>query len=127
MLLMLAFVNIMVLFSKVQLRDLTLKVFQMNNRWLNDVIVQNCRMLDTLGYQIENSFVKYFGQMNIRIFLKRFSDMPFSLSVSEKFRYVRKMHFMTMIIDIACVLEAILIGLSVIANLFELYIYRCLG
>lgn len=120
----LALVNTMVLFSNTQLKDFVLMVFRMNNRWLNDIIVQNCRTLDALGYHIENEFVKYFGRMDIRIFLRRFFDMQFSLSVSEKFKYVRKMHIVTMIINIACVLVMLSIGAFMIVNLFEYFLYR---
>lgn len=120
----LALVNTMVLFSNTQLKDFVLMVFRINNRWLNDVIVQNCRTLDTLGHHIENEFVKYFGRMDIRVFLRRFFDMQFSLSVSEKFRYVRKMHVMIMIIDIVCVLMTISIAVSAIVNVVEYFIFK---
>lgn len=101
---MLALVNSMVLFSSVQLKSLVLMVFQMRNRWLNDIIMQNCRTLDTLDYCIENEFVSYFAKMNIMIFMKRFLDMRFSLSMSNKFRYVRKMHTMIMVLNMTCIL-----------------------
>lgn len=120
---MLALVNAMILFSRAQLKELVLKVFKMDNRWLNDVIMQNCREFDTLGYSVEKEFVKYFGKMDIRVFLKRFFDVQFSLSVSEKFRYIRKMHILTMLVDIACVLMVISSGALLLLNFFKFFIY----
>lgn len=120
----LALVNAMILFSKKQLEDLVLKVFQMNDRWLNDVIVQNCRILNTLGFHIENGFVSYFENMDIRSFLRRFSDMQFSLSISKKFKYVRKMHMMTMVMNITYVLIVISIAVFAVADMYEYFLYR---
>lgn len=121
---MLALVNAMILFSKIQLEELILKVFRKNNRWLNDVIMQNCREFDTLGHSVEKEFVKYFGRMDIRVFLKRFFDVQFSLSVSEKFRYIRKMHILTMLVDTTCVFAFILSGALMLINISEFIIYR---
>lgn len=120
---MLALVNAMVLFSNVQLRTFVFMVFKLRNRWLNDVIMQNCRTLDELGYFIENEFAKYFGNMNITIFFRRFSDMHFSLSVSKKFKYVRKMHVVTMIVNIACMLTVVSIVAFAIVNMAVYFLY----
>lgn len=120
---LLAIVNSMVLFSKKQLEKLVLEVFRINNRWLNDVIMQNCRTINTLGYNIENKFINYFGQLNMRIFFKRFSNTRFSLSISPKFRYIRNMHFLTMLFNAACVLTLFPIGALAIMNLIDFILH----
>lgn len=109
---LLAFVNSMIIFSKKQLESLVLEVFRINNRWLNDVIMQNCRILETLGYHMENKFVRYFGEMDIKIFFKRFSNIRFSLSISRKFRYVRNMHLITMLLNLAYVILSVFSGIA---------------
>lgn len=55
--------------------------------------------------------------------MKRFFDVQFSLSVSEKFRYIRKMHILTMLVNIACVYALILSGVLILINISELIIY----
>lgn len=118
---MLALVNSMILFSSAQLKSLVLRVFQMRNRWMNDIIMQNCRTLDTLDYHIENEFVRYFAKMNVTIFMKRFMDMQFSLSMSKKFKYVKKMHIMTMVLNMTCMLLTIPMIFFVTMNLSDYF------
>ncbi len=119
---MLALINSMVLFSSAQLKSLVLMVFEMKNRWLNDIIMQNCRIIDVLDYHIENEFVRYFAKMNITVFMKRFLDMRFSLSMSKKFKYVRKMHAMIMVLNMTCILVTFSIIFFLTLNMFDYYL-----
>lgn len=96
---LLAFANSIIFFSKAKLRDLVLLVYRMNNQMLNDIIMKNSRTLDELDYHIENEYAKYFAKMNIKDYLKQFFDIHFSLSVSDKFKYVKKMHVITLILN----------------------------
>ncbi len=112
---LLALTNCMVLLEQKYLQKMILKVFQLKNRWLNDVVVQNCRILNRLDNKLEMQFVDFFLKMNIKTFLKRFNNMHFSFSLLKVFWYVKIVHFM---IFLAYVLN---IGVLVISGIFMLF------
>lgn len=118
---LLAFVNSMVLFDQEYLQQMVLKVFELKNRWLNDVVMQNCRVINRLDNRIETQFAAYFGQMNVRTFLERFRNVQFSLSLSKSFRYIRTIHFMIFLIEMSCIVLAGLIGFNVVIQ-FDKYV-----
>ena len=98
---LLACTNCMVLFDQSFLQRMVLKVFQLKNRWLNDIVIQNCRVFKRLDDRIETQITNYFLKMDTRTFLDRFRNTQFSLSLSKNFRYVKRVHFMTFVIYIS--------------------------
>ncbi len=67
---LLALTNCMVLLEQKYLQKMILKVFQLKNRWLNDVVVQNCRILNRLDNKLEMQFVDFFLKMNIKFLIQ---------------------------------------------------------
>lgn len=88
----LALANSMVLFDQNHLQEVVLKVFQLRNRWLNDAVVKNCRLIHQLDDRVEKEFSAYFFTLDRYTFLRRFRNTSFSLSISKSFRYVRIVH-----------------------------------
>lgn len=87
-----ALTNSMVLFNQDYLQKAVLRVFQLKNRWLNDTVMQNCRLIHRLNHHVETKFCNYFFSMDIRTFLRRYRNTHFSLSISKSFRYIRLVH-----------------------------------
>lgn len=100
---LLALANSMVLFNQKYLQTIVLKVFQLRNCWLSDIIMQNCRVIRQLDVQIESQFFIYFFQMDIYTFWTRFRDLHFSMSLSKSFRYVRTIHMMIFLTEAICI------------------------
>lgn len=120
---LLAIINSMILFTEEQLQQLVEYVFRLNNRWLNDVIMQNCRALKKLNYSVEIRFIKYFGRMDPRVFFRRFFNNRFSLSLSNEFRFVKKVHSMLFVVNISCVaMTAVNIAVTIL-NLRDVIVY----
>lgn len=120
---LLAFTNSMVLFEQTHLQKMILKVFQLRNRWLNDVVMQNCRIIKQLDYHVEMQFVRYFFQLDIRIFIERFRNMRFSLSLSKSFRYIRLIHFLIFLMYMSCGLFMMAVGISVLIYFAQYFVY----
>ncbi|MCH5192418.1 MAG: hypothetical protein J1F11_00550 [Oscillospiraceae bacterium] len=89
---LIAFTNSMVLFDQQNMHDAILKIFSLKNRWLNDLILQNCRLIHKLENRVETRFSTYFFTMKMTTFLKRYKNTHFSLSISKSFRYVKIVH-----------------------------------
>ncbi len=96
----LALVDSMVLFEQAQLQELVLQVFSLENRWLSDVVVENCRVIKQLSEDLESKFVEYILHMDIRTFTERFWNMRFSLSISKSFRYIRTIHSLLALLEV---------------------------
>lgn len=107
---LLACTNSMVLFNQNYMQKMALKVFLLKNRWLDDIVIQNCRVFHQLYEYIENQFFIYFLQLNIWTFLKRFRNMQFSFSLSRNFRYVRFVHLMIFLTYISWIAAALAAG-----------------
>lgn len=105
---LLAFANSMVLFDQKYLQKIVLKVFQLRNCWLGDIIMKNCRVIRQLDARIESQFFIYFFQVDIRTFWTRFRDVHFSLSLSRSFRYVKNIHMIIFLTEAACITSFIL-------------------
>lgn len=102
-----ALVESMVLFDQKRLQDMVVQVFRLGNRWMNDVVVENCRVIEKLSGEIESRFVNYILHMDIRTFWERFENMRFSLSISKAFRYVRTVHSAIALLEVTTVLSTI--------------------
>lgn len=89
---LLSLVNSMVLFDQRHLQEAVLSVFRLKNRWLNDAVMQNFRLIQRLDRRLETKFSAYFFTMDMRTFLRRYRNMRFSLSISDSFRYIRIIH-----------------------------------
>lgn len=89
---LLSLVNSMVLFDQEHLQKAVLSVFKLKNRWLNDAVMQNCRMIQRLDHRLETSISAYLFTIDMRTFLRRYRNMRFSLSISDGFQYVRIVH-----------------------------------
>lgn len=87
-----ALTNSMVLFDQDYLQKAVLRVFQLKNRWLNDAVMQNCRLIHQLNHYVETGFCDYFFSMDMRTFLRRYRNTHFSLSISKSFRYIKLVH-----------------------------------
>lgn len=120
---LLALINVMILFTGEQLQQLVVSVFKLNNRWLNDVIMQNCRVLKRLNYSIEIRFVKYFCRMDPRIFFRRFFNNSFSLSLSSEFRFVKRVHSMLLAVNVSCMVMTAANMIAAILSLRDLVVY----
>lgn len=113
----LALTNSIVLFDEEKLQSLILRVFQLNNRWLSDVIMQNCRIIKNLDYSIENQFLKYLAGMKPKIFWEKYSNINFSLSLSKIFSYVRKINFSLLLMDIYISGLFVIVGYKTLTNI----------
>lgn len=118
---LLACTNCMVLFEQEYLQEMVLKVFRLKNRWLNDVIVQNCRIFNQLDSPMETQFIYYFGQMNLHTFLGRYRNIHFSLSLSRNFRYIKVVHFMMLALYVSTAITVVLVGIFILFH-FNQYI-----
>lgn len=103
-----AIVNSMSLLPSEDIQKTVLKVFTLNNRWLNGRIVSNCQLIKELNFEEEIGFCSYFDAMQIREFLDNYLNIDFSLSLSDCFSYVRVVHKL-MLVLIANVLTCITI------------------
>ena len=111
---LLALSNSMVLFRQEYLQKMILKVFKLKNRWLNDIVMQNCRIIDKLDGYVEEQFTIYFGNMSIRTFFERFRNIQFSLSLSKKFLYIRIVHFAIFLIGIIDIIVILIVAIFVL-------------
>ena len=118
---LLACTNCMVLFEQEYLQKMVLKVFRLKNRWLNDVIIQNCRIFSQLDSPIETQFTYYFWQMNLKTFLGRYRNIHFSLSLSKNFRYIKIVHFMIFALYSSFATVVMIVGIFMLLH-FEQYI-----
>ena len=76
------------------LTKLVLQTFNLGNTWLNDIIMENCRMLKKVEPDVETQFTSYFFRKPMRMFVKQFRNTDFALSKAIGFRYVRLIHFL---------------------------------
>lgn len=106
---LLALTNSMVLFDQAYLQNAVLRVFKLRNRWLNDTVMQNCRLIHRLNHHVEKSFCDYFFSMNMRTFLRRYRNTHFSLSISKSFRYIRLIHTCILLRYMALIASAVFV------------------
>ncbi|MEI6140282.1 MAG: NACHT domain-containing protein [Mariniphaga sp.] len=72
--------------------NLTLtKAMNLDNYWINETAFYSNRHLSKLTNEMEQSFYKYFNDLPISKLLKSFSDIEFSLSLSEPFSNCKKL------------------------------------
>ncbi len=96
-----ALTSSMVLFEQERLQRMLLQVFRLENCWLTDVVVKNCRIIKNLDSRMESKFCGYFMQLDFRTFFERFRNTQFSLSLSKSFRYVKNVHLTLFLADIS--------------------------
>lgn len=89
---LLSLTNSMVLFDQKHLQKAALSIFHLGNRWLNDAVMQNCRLIQRVSRRLEAKFSEYFLAMDIRTFLRCYRNTHFSLSISKSFWYIRIVH-----------------------------------
>lgn len=111
-----ALTSSMVLFNQDYLQQMILTVFQLKNRWLNDLMVQNCRIIKKLDSNVETQFVKYIFRMDLRTFFKRFRNMQFSFSNNKSFKYIRLIHILRLLAEILCAVSVMGVGLYVLIH-----------
>ena len=76
---LLAFANSMVLFDSDRIQKLVLNIFKMKIRWLNDIVMLNCRLMKTkLDHRIENEIILYLKKLPLKIFFSRYKNTNFS-------------------------------------------------
>lgn len=119
---LIAMVNSMVLFKQDFLQRMALKVFSFRNRWMNDIMMRNCRIFGPIDSKIESRFVEYLGNMDIRNFWSSFSNIQFSLSLTKSFKYVKVFHLSILLVDIFNWVMISILGLTVISQLKNSYI-----
>lgn len=90
-----ALINSMALLGQEYLQKVVLRVFQLDNRWLNDEVMKNCRLIEKLDSRVEQEFTNYFHRMPLRDFFRRYENTQFSLSIPSGFQYVRTVHSLT--------------------------------
>ncbi len=76
---------------------LALRTFTIGNNWLNDVMMENCRLIKNVDDRIETQFTFYLYRKTAQEFLKQFRNTDFALSKAQGFRYVRCMHLLQLV------------------------------
>lgn len=97
-----AMVSCMVLLDQNQLANLVLKVFCLDNQYLCDVVIENCRTIKEINYKIEEKIMSYIGEMKLKIFWERFRNIHFSLSLSREFKHIKKTQELVGLGDVCC-------------------------
>ena len=126
----LALANSMILFDQKTVQGMVLKVLELRNRWLSDIVMLNCRTITTkLDRKIEKMITRYFREMEINSFFSRYRNTEFSLSLSRPFAYLRIMHkwlFGAYLIffAMACVSSVHMISLSLYMPSSLLQVYQ---
>lgn len=113
---LLALSNSMVLFRQKTLTQMVFQIFWLSNHWLSDIVMQNCRTIKRLDHFVELQFCKYFADMKMKTFLKRFRNIRFSLSLSKSFRYLRKIHFILFLMEPSFVFTALVLTISMLLH-----------
>ena len=90
----LAVANSMSLFDEVYAQQIILYVFWMENRWLRNTVMKNCRSIRKLHREIEKEFIKHYESMPPLEFLRRFRDVRFSMLYVPAFHYIRMKHLL---------------------------------
>ena len=90
----LALANSMALFDQgTGMLPLTVSViFELKNRWLNDALMNNFRLIKDVTNQVETNFTRYFHSQNLGKFIRMFHNTDFALSKAEGFGYIRMIH-----------------------------------
>lgn len=107
-----ALTNSMVLFEKKRIQSVVLNIFKLENRWLSDIVMKNCRIINKLDYRVKREFRNYFKSLNTKTFFERFLDNQFSLSLTKSFSYIKNFHLSLLISKI---LMGITSALAVVA------------
>ena len=90
---LMAIANCVSLLDQNEMQLTLIDVFRLNNRWLNELVVSNCQMIKKLDRKIETWFCCYFEDNILTDFaIKNYSNIDFSLSLAEGFKYVRIVH-----------------------------------
>lgn len=98
LLVQLALANSMILFNQDQVQNVVLRIFQIPNRWLSDIVMLNCRtMKSKLTGEVESKIYRYLGKVDVRTYFYRYRNVDFSLSLAREFFYLRFMHALRML------------------------------
>ena len=87
-----AAVSSMVLFEQPQLLEMVLQVLKRKNRYLTDVVMENCRTMTRIPWEVSHKMALHLAGVEQNDFLRQFFSMDFSLSLSKQLRYVRLVH-----------------------------------
>ena len=95
-----AAVSSMVLFEQPQLREMVLKVLRLDNRYLSEVVMKNCRTMNEIPWEIIHRMAIYLAGMDRKTFTHQFRSMDFSFSISSRLWYVRLVHTVRLLYDL---------------------------
>ncbi len=126
----LAAVESTALFNEERLQAVLLRVFELKNRQLNDLIIHNCYTIKALNKKLERSFFDHFLATAVWDYFRSFKSTCFSLSLSKQFKHIRLFYislFMYRLLFIFCCLATLAFGLfyasssglDVVARLFK--------
>lgn len=95
----LAMANSIALFDQKRdnLPKTVLNIFKLKNRYLNDMVIHNCRLIKHIDRNVEKEFVRYLNQQSIDTFLRRFSNTNFALSKAKGFEHVHMIHYLRLL------------------------------
>ena len=98
----LAIVNSIALLNSEDIELTTLDTFKLRNRWLNSIILSNCQIIRNLNLYTELSFCQYFKEIGYKELFERYHSTNFSLSLTDSFYYVRRVHMYLPVRIIIC-------------------------
>lgn len=102
------------------IKQLTLKTFELGNNWLSDVVMDNCRLIKKVDDKIETQFTDYFHRKPMGVFVKQFRNTDFALSKAQGFSYIRWMHLLQLI-------NILLISMFIVHSFFTPIMMEKLG
>lgn len=124
----LALVNTLALFDEKNdsIPQMVLRTFELKNRWLDDVIVDNCRLIKKPDKRIVEYFIRFFYQQKESVYKRQFSSTQFSLSKVQGFGYVRiahVLHYIWLLIEsLASGISAVLLLWNACTHINNIYI-----
>lgn len=132
-----AIVNSISLFDPEDIQSIMLNVFGLHNRWLNTMMVSKCQLIQKLDHKTETGFCQFFEDASLLDLIHNFNNLNFSLSLSDCFAYIRRVHVLLLGVVISvvvhvlgyfsCILYVIWMLILLYEDFFKNAIYNLLG
>ena len=107
-----AIVGCMVLMEQESMQRFALRVLELDNRYLSDLVMLNCRAItEKPSGLFETEFTAYFLSLRYNQFFRRFRNTDFTLSQLPHFRYIRNMHRLNMVAELSAMIYCALVVL----------------
>jgi DNA polymerase III delta prime subunit len=90
-----------------------IQAFELKNEWINETTFKACRHLDNVNIATQNQVNKYISQLSVSYIINRYSEIKFSLKLSNSFKLAFKYcHLKLANFTVMLMILLVFIGLS---------------